>query len=522
MSKFNGNWNDEKVKDLLLVHKGKSHAETANELTKMWGVLITRDSVKNKYNSLNQHGAVKPEDIKSIEPIKNRAYFNRVVSDAGKKGKRRYIVTSVVAGFKIVDSFLKSLEVYCKDKDAKLVILPMKGAGTKDEPYSEDVIERLSDNFYTDYTFNSNLRALDVGLSPTSVNPLTGLQRISRNQSILIASPKQMLETIPVSNAGIPHIISSVGSLTVPDYGANKTNLLASEDHVVGCIVVEIQDDKVFHIRQVQAGEDGSFYDLNRKYSKDKIEVANILAFIPGDIHIGEESESCIKANFEIMEELKPKYVFLHDLVNAKSCSHHLQNNMSARATLPEVYRTVENELNEVGKFIKKWTSKFPSILFNVVQSNHPEHIDRWIDETRFVTEPENYRTGLELALYRLDKLNIIEAYLDKRIGKFANLQWLKRDEDFKLKDCQMNVHGDRGNNGAIGSATGVEKSYGNAFIAHSHSPKILRETFQVGTSTKLRLDYTIGATSWLHCGGVLYENGTKSLIVIIDGKWKI
>ena len=68
----------------------------------------------------------------------------------------------------------------------------------------------------------------------------------------------------------------------------------------------------------------------------------------------------------------------------------------------------------------------------------------------------------------------------------------MKREKDYKLHGVHIGAHGDKGNNGSRGSIQQLELSYGNAVIGHSHSPGILRNIWQVGTSTKLILDYNI------------------------------
>jgi len=83
-------------------------------------------------------------------------------------------------------------------------------------------------------------------------------------------------------------------------------------------------------------------------------------------------------------------------------------------------------------------------------------------------------------------------------------------------------LHGDKGSGGSQGSAINIEKSYGSAFLGHSHTPRIIRDTFSMGCLCELKLDYNIGsASSWLHCNGIIYPNGAKTLVIIIEGQWR-
>lgn len=521
MNKFDGNWTEEKIKDMLIAHKGRSHTDTALNLSQKWGVLVTRDAVKNKYNSLNTTKL--SEKAINAEPNKSREYYDREASDEGKNGKRVYFVTSAVAGCALDENFFKAVKQFCKHRDAKLVVFPMRGITSKDEEYNEDVLRELECSFYTDYVFNSNIEGFDIGMSPTQINPLTGLERIAERSSVLIASPKQNMDTIPVGNVGIPHIIQSTGAITRPLYSQNRIGLLASNDHVIGGIILEIENDHIFHVRQVQADKTGSFYDVNFLYTPAGVKNDAIAeAFVLGDIHCGNEDPTAIKAWKEVIKEVKPKYVLFHDLFDSQSISHHLENNITAKANRENIFALLQSELDNLCDFLTNISKEFKETTFMVVASNHDEHLNRYLDEGRFVRDHHNYRLALELALYRCDRLNPIEEYLNHRYGLIKNLKWLRRDEDFKIAGVQLAVHGDHGPNGARGSLGGLEKSYHNSITGHAHSPKILRDAWQVGTSTKFVMNYNVGPSSWLHASCLLYNNGQRQLIISVDGSWRI
>ena len=83
-------------------------------------------------------------------------------------------------------------------------------------------------------------------------------------------------------------------------------------------------------------------------------------------------------------------------------------------------------------------------------------------------------------------------------------------------------MHGDRGPNGARGSIKNLRRIGVKSIIGHSHSPGIDEGAYQNGTSTRLRLGYNVGPSSWLNAHTVVYANGKRSLINIIDGKWRL
>lgn len=520
MTKFNGKWTEEKTKDLILSHVGRTHAETAEHLSIKWGIQVSRDSVKNKYNAV-----VPPKDrVQKIrESLVTRDSFNKVADDSDVVRKRTYFVTSAIAGCTIDEKFLKSIRVFCRDRGAKLVVLPMRGVISKNEEFSEELIRLIGKDIYTDYTFNKNIESFDIGVSPMQLNPLVGLARFAQKRtSIIIASPKQNMDTVPVSNAGIPHLLHSTGAITLPSYPQTRAGMISYEDHVVGGLVLEIADKQIFHLRQVQADADGSFYDLGKKYTPSGVKKAKAEAFVLGDIHFGNEDEGAMKAWYKVIEETNPKDIFLHDTFDGRSISHHEINNISARANRPGIFKYLQTELDYNANSLAKMSHRYKNTTFNIVRSNHDEHLDRYLDEARYIHDPFNYRLALTLAIYRCDGQNPLQAYVESAVGKLGNIRWLARDQDYKVAGIQLAAHGDKGANGGRGNIAGAERSYHKSITGHSHSPRILRNAWQVGTSTKLRLNYTQGPSSWLHASVLVYNNGQRQMIIAIDGKYKI
>ncbi|MFK5283800.1 hypothetical protein ACI3PL_29915, partial [Lacticaseibacillus paracasei] len=66
----------------------------------------------------------------------------------------------------------------------------------------------------------------------------------------------------------------TTGACTLPKYYDNKfvskrLSYIADHDHTIGAIIVEIENDKLFHFRQIQADENGSFIDYGVQYNPD-------------------------------------------------------------------------------------------------------------------------------------------------------------------------------------------------------------------------------------------------------------
>ena len=98
-------------------------------------------------------------------------------------------------------------------------------------------------------------------------------------------------------------------------------------------------------------------------------------------------------------------------------------------------------------------------------------------------------------------------------------VKWLEPDEDYSYYGIEVSQHGSRGANGSRGNLQIFRKAYKKSISAHTHQPKIYRGAISVGTSSKLKLGYNKGLSSWVQGVGVVYENGTYQLINIVQNK---
>lgn len=461
---------------------------------------------------------------KKEKPKFGRDNIEVIRDDSNKGKKRRYFVTTAVAGQSLHDPFFHSIKTYCEKNKAELVILPMHGVRARHEQYPEELKE-YAHHMVSHYTFNSKICAFDIMLKPQDIIPLTGLPRLGqKSNSIIVASPKQQMKVVPVSTNSTPHILQSTGSITCPDsYTYTRRGVLGRQDHVLGGVVIEIPDDGTFLHRQVRIDSLGGFYDLDSYYLKEKQGLgARAEAMVVGDIHAGFVDPTARKAWFELGKTVRTKRIFLHDLMDGCSISHHHENDLMAKVSRPANVATLEAELETVGKELQLWQQHFPDAEIIVVASNHDEHLNRYLKEGRFVKDHANVLLALELGRYYFSGLNPIEEYLKLKMG-ITGIRWLKRDEDYRVEGIQCGLHGDKGANGGKGGVHSIELSFGRAMVGHAHTPQIFRDTWVVGTTSYLQRDYTIGyASSWLHTSGLIYPGGQRTLITSINGRWRM
>lgn len=431
---------------------------------------------------------------------------------------KRYIVSSFQYNATVNHELLSSLDKYAKTQDAEILLLPMRGKSIE-----EDIVpQRLAQYniISNDYKLNHKIQVSSYEILPQQIDPITGLARFTQNDvSTIFASPKQRLKVIPNSNKDLPKVLMTTGAITHPNYRDNRIGKIAAKDHVYGAIMVEVVNNTQYHYRQLVSSKNGTFYDINM-YSKKGIKRPEAVVF--GDWHVKDTNLKVLKASIEMVQYLKPKRVFLHDLFNGHSISHH---NVGKIVSLSNEYTksglSLEQELSDVARDLDYLRDNFPKgTEIIIVASNHDEFLTRYLEDGRFINEPQNTLIASKLLTAYIEG----KYPLKEGVGMFTStkgIKFLTRDDDYKVLGWQLGSHGDLGANGAKGSINSKELAHGKSITAHTHTPEIQRNTLVVGTSTNLKLSYNRGYSSWMNTHAVLYSNGKTQLINIIDGKWK-
>ncbi len=446
---------------------------------------------------------------------------------------KTYVVTSAQYRDEDADSiineeFCDTLEKYCKERGAELLVMTMAGRTAHDNVLDNEVRKYL---LRRDKNLNEKIKASYQSVRPQQIDPVTGLGRFTQSDvTTIFASSKQRLRVIPNSNESLPKVLMTTGALTHPNYKEDRIGKIALKDHIYGAIVVEIEGPTTYHQRQITANRNGEFVDLGIKYTPKGTEECSLEALVLGDWHVRDTNPAVREATFEMIRDFKPKRIIVHDWHNGHSTNPHEEEKYimramyyaQGRASLEQELRDDSAELHAIRKVAGDETE------IVIVRSNHDEFIDRYLQKGRYLKEPHNWRIGHELALAcynpenpKLRIKNPLQEGLARYGGIPANVTFLDRNQDYKVLGWQLGAHGDRGGNGARASVKGFEDSYGKSISGHSHTPEILRNTYRVGTSTHLSLSYNEGASSWMNTHGLLWGNGKVQLVNIIDGKWR-
>jgi len=302
--------------------------------------------------------------------------------------------------------------------------------------------------------------------------------------------------------------------------------------HAFGACVVDIRDG-LHHIRQINAMKDGSFYDLLWRYTtKGAARLDRVEALFMGDTHCDFVDPQVVAATFDnedsIVKMLKPRHLAWNDTLDFYSRNHwHRDNPFQQLAKSKHDLENVREEVERACAFIDQHTP--PDTQNIIVPSNHDHALAKWVRETDWRRDPVNMEFYLETALAMVKSTAMDSggtAYIDpwlywaEQLMKTSDRShYLDQDESFIIKGIEMGIHGHAGPNGARGSLQALSKIGVKIFSGHAHSPAIIEGAYQVGTSSVLKRDYMTGPSNWLNSHGILYPNGKRTLINIIDGK---
>lgn len=473
-----------------------------------------------------------------IDRKKADALHKSLVKD--KRAVRRYVVTSAQNATPVHQTFLASLLQYCRHNDAQLLVIPYRYKNPTSRwskgAIGHDWWERELAPYILDkrIELNDNVVVLgDIKTQPTATAPLQGFETITGGRSAVFGHPRLELKTVATPQNKLPKILTTTGSVTHANYIDSKAGKKGEHHHSFAACVVEVDGD-VFHLRQLNAVKDGSFVDLEYEYSpKGRTKTARAAALVMGDSHIEFIDPAVVRATFGpggIVETLRPEVVVWHDPIDFFARNHHHRGEVFINFAKHHAgVDNVREQLQKCFDFIDSVTK--PGTLNVFVPSNHPDALARWVKEADPKTDPENALFWAETFAVMCQHSRMVEggaatidpfAYWGKRMLKTAGQAlFLRRDQSYTVKGIELTYHGDKGPNGARGSLKGFTKLGVKTVTGHGHSPGIEGGAYRTGTNSRLRLDYNSGPSSWLHTDCVVYANGKRSLLSMIEGKWR-
>ena len=487
----------------------------------------SRDIIRNRFgNTLAMRDILIQETgIKNYitESIYDREYTDSIRKVVSKK--KYFIVSSFVCGAKVNKKFLSNLRALAKHNNGEILLIPLlDNKNNSDKFFDNELVDHCI--IVDEVDLNSNLTISNIAISARAVDPSSGLPRLGqRNGSTIVGSTKQRLKYVPTGISSMPHALMSTGTVTDAKYSTSplfksKTAKLAEEDHKLGAVVVEIVDNEIFHFRHVEAGPKFEVIDLGTMAINGKITKVKPSALVLGDWHSGKTNPLVAKQTKLLSTKLGvPKWI-IHDVFDGDSINHHDNGKHITRAKKANhTGLSIAKEIKHLSKDLN-WMSNFLDEIV-IVRSNHDEFLDLYLNTGRYVDDPHNHETALILALIVIRGYNPLEYGVLKENPTLSNVRWLKRDESYKIAGIECGHHGDAGANGAKPSINSIENAYKKAVTGHSHTPQIMRDIYVVGTSTDTTPDYGKGGpNSWMNTHCIIYPNGTRQLVNLIEGKF--
>lgn len=438
-----------------------------------------------------------------------------------KVDEMRYVITSAQYGANVNDKVFDTLKYYADYNEAELIVLPLQGYMVDE---SEGLDEKIEDYvLYKNKKLNNNVNVAHFGVRAQTIQPMTSVARFAQKDGTTIfASPKQGLEVVANKHDKKPKMMMTTGAITNPRYSNSKIGTIATKDHKYGAIFVDTLNNNNYVIRHLPMLKNGKLTDMCMSYDGNKEPIITIPdAMVLGDIHVGELDKKMYNVSKKMILDYKPKKVFLHDVFDGHSISHHDDGRLvtTTRKSKNKIL-SLERELDDVRKFLNDISSTNPYTEFYVVKSNHDEFLDRYIEEARFMRDPTNAYISSEILTGMIGGDDALKfgVNLNGRIND--NVKFLSRDDFIQVRGYVLSEHGDRGSNGSRGSWRQYEKAFGKMITGHTHTSNIIRDMITVGANCNLQQEYNkAGISSWTHSNAFVYNNGLAQLIPVINYK---
>ena len=215
----------------------------------------------------------------------------------------------------------------------------------------------------------------------------------------------------------------------------------------------------------------------------------------------------------KLMDKIVPSNVILHDVFDGNSISHHEMKDPFIQYG-KEIAGTndLAKEINIMMKGLEAF-EKFDNVV--IVRSNHDDFLDRWLKNEDWKKQPtyKNSRLYMKLSDLLLGqyenipyKVNgVIPALINEKYPKYITLG---RSDSYRVKNWELGQHGDYGTNGSRGSLNQFRTLNTKIIVGHYHTPGRKDGALAVGTSTKLRMGYNSGASSWLQSHVIIHKDG--------------
>lgn len=493
---------------------------------------VSRDIIRDHFGDMDGlRDASTQTHPEYFEDILTMEYFSTELYREQQEIARKYkthVITTAVAGAPVHEEFLASLLNYCEEHKAALWVIPANYA-LQDIDRSLIADPRVNIVFRT-IRLNKKCVIDSIKIDPKQVEPLQGLDAFAHDEgTIIFGSPKQ--RRLPLANAPgkIPPVMQGTGAVTRPRYtggagGEVRRNRMADKHHVMGAIVVEIQDEKIHYPRNVVMSRDGSFNDLFHNYASDAVTPVTHAVVKPGDWHVGVTDPTVRKTIIEVCKRGKPDYLILEDFADFSSINPHEEDMQVIRAQRGLEDLSLDHEMKLNAKELEELRGmKLAKKAIVITASNHIDFLPRYLNKGKF--DDMNRKVATKLKLIAMDKKDPYEHGLRELYGlkPGKDVIFLNLNSEFRINGVEQGAHGHKGANGKKNPGPkGMFKAYGKVSYGHCHHGEIWHGAMSSGTSTYMDLGYNSGQSSWDNSFQIQHTDGTRQLVNMIRGKYTL
>jgi len=464
----------------------------------------------------------------------------------------RYIVTAAQNNTHVHEPTLKNLIALADYYDATLIVSKFtynksrykaKSVKPGSEPTAEDCSELWYDEKIIGYCpadadINDIMLAPGLmwcaraNIEPTASRPLRGFETYAGSRvSGIFPHPRLSMQAIPVMPGKEPRHNYTTGCVTQQNYIQKRAGLVAEHHHTYGGLLVEVDHYGRHFVRQLNVDAAGVMYDLCLRIDNGKVgfDEDAISGITWGDVHVAqvrpEIFESAWGAN-GMLDTLKPKRQYLHDLYDMYAQNHHDSKNFFRQFELHTKKKdNITNELRVTAVALSKMTRPWTETL--VVHSNHDDALDRWIISPR-----EGDMVNAELhaaakyAWIQAIKIDTPFMALEWAINEYLNVEiensvrFLAPDESSVCQGIECGIHGHVGTNGTKGTPNTFRSLSVKLNIGHFHAAGIVDGCYYAGVCAEP--DYVRGPRSHSYSHILIYRNGKRAIVTMYgDGQWR-
>lgn len=227
------------------------------------------------------------------------------------------------------------------------------------------------------------------------------------------------------------------------------------------------------------------------------------------------------------MDTLKPKYQFIHDVLDQQARNHHnIRDPHFMFRMFNNQTESVKDEVVLTANVIKQTVCDFSQTV--VVESNHDLALTKWLKEQDYRYDPVNavFFLEMQLASYKAIEQGGALASFEYACKTYCDgldsVKFLGTDESFRIgTGIECGSHGHNGNNGSRGSMQTYLKLGIKHNLGHVHGAAIRDGIYYAGVSGKLDMQYNIGGGSWQNSHIITYQNSKRAIITLKNGKWR-